>query len=62
MQADVDFVGGPDKLVWQSRPAAGAENYAGLPKGVVNVFVPPTGVPELDDVAPRGIELADEGY
>ena len=59
MQADVNFIGGSDQLVRQSRSAAGAEDDPGLAKGLIHLLVPPTGVPEFDDVAARGIKLAD---
>jgi len=57
MQADVNFVGGPDKLVGQARSAAGAEDDSGLPEGVVNFLLPPARMPKLHHVAARGIEL-----
>ena len=61
VQPQVDIVGRPDKLVGKPRPAAGAEDYASLPKRRVYGLVPPAGVTELDYVAPCWIELADNG-
>src|SRR5882757_3053236 len=58
MQTDINFIGCPDKLVGQAWPAAGAEDNSGLLKGLVNFLIPPAGVPEFDDIATRGIELA----
>ena len=57
MEAYIDFVRRANEFIWQSRRAAGAEDNACLAKGVVDFLVPPAGVPEFDDVAPRGIEL-----
>jgi hypothetical protein len=57
MQANIDFVRRSNEFIWQSRRAAGAEDNACLAKGVVDFLVPPAGVPEFDDVAPRRIEL-----
>ena len=59
MQADVNLVGGLDELIGQARTAAGAEDDSCLAEGAVDIFIPPTGVPEFYDVATRGIELAD---
>src|SRR6476619_3824381 len=59
MQADVNLVGGPDEFIGQARTAAGAEDDTCLAEGAVDIFIPPTGVPEFHDVATRGIELAD---
>src|SRR3954468_5290205 len=60
MQADVNFIGCPDKLVRQARPAAAAEDDSGLSKGPINCLIPPAGVPELHHVAARRIELAHD--
>src|SRR3954468_17974290 len=60
MQADVNFIGCPDKLVRQARPAAAAEDDSGLSKGPINFLVPPAGVSELHHVAARRIELAHD--
>src|SRR5688572_20012487 len=49
------------KLVREPGPATGAEDYAGLTKRRIYGLVPPAGVTELNDVAPCGIELADNG-
>src|SRR4051794_30782662 len=58
MQTDINLIGCPDKLVGQAWPAAGAKDNSGLLKGPVNFLIPPTSVPEFDDIATRGIELA----
>ena len=58
MQADVNFIGCPDKFIGQARPAAAAEDNSGRCKGAINFLVPPAGVPKLHNVAARGIELA----
>jgi hypothetical protein len=55
MQADVNFIGGPDKLIGQAGSAAGAEDDSGLPEGVVNFLLPPAGMPKLHHVPARGI-------
>src|SRR3954465_11663645 len=60
MQADVNFIGCPDKLVGQAWPAATAEDNSGRFKGPINFLVPPAGVPKLHNVAARGIELAHD--
>src|SRR3954465_11318686 len=60
MQADVNFIGCPDKLVGQAWPAATAEDNSGRFKGPINFLVPPAGVPELHNVTARGIELAHD--
>ena len=57
MEANIDFVRCANEFIWQPRRAAGAEDNACLAKGAVDFLVPPAGVPEFDDVAPRGIEL-----
>lgn len=59
MQADIHVVRGPDEHIRQSWSAAGAEYYPRLAKGAVNLFVPPAGVPEFDNIAACRIELAD---
>src|SRR3954452_5748491 len=58
MQADVNFIGCPDKFIGQARPTAAAEDNSGCFKGPINFLVPPAGVPKLHNVAARGIELA----
>src|SRR3954471_8821203 len=60
MQPQIDVVRGPDKFVREARPAAGAEDRAALPEFCVNCLIPPTGVPKLDGVAPRWVELAED--
>ena len=60
VQADVNLIRRPDELIGQARSAAGAEDDPSLSEGAVNLFVPPTDVPKFDDVAARGIELADD--
>src|SRR5436305_14261640 len=60
MQADVNVIRGPDKLIGQAWPAARAEDNSGLCKGPIDFLVPPAGVPKLDNVAARGIELAHD--
>ena len=59
MQSQIDIVRGPDKFVRKARPAAGAEDRAGLAKRSVNCLIPPAGVTELDDVTPGRVELAE---
>ena len=59
MQADIHFVRCPDEYIRQSWSAAGAEYYSCLAKGAVDLFVPPTGVPEFDNIAACRVELAD---
>jgi hypothetical protein len=56
-QADVNFIGSADELVGQARPAAGAEDDSGLAEGVIDLVIPPAGVPEFNYVAARRIEL-----
>src|SRR3954467_7573319 len=60
MQAEVNLIGCPDKLIGQAWPAAGAEDNSGLFKGPINFLVPPAGVPKLHNIAARGIELAHD--
>ena len=59
MQANVNLIGRLDELIGQAWAAAGAEDDTCLAEGAVDIFIPPTGVPEFHDVATRGIELAD---
>ena len=59
VQAKIDVVRRPDKLIRQSWSAAGAEYYSCLAKGAVDLFVPPAGVPEFDNIAACRVELAD---
>src|SRR5882757_8252612 len=59
MQADVNLVCGLDEFIGQAWAAAGAEDDTCLAEGAVNVFIPPTGVPEFHDVATSRIERAD---
>ena len=59
VQANINLLGRSDELIRQPRSAAGAEDYPSLAKGAVDLFVPPAGMPEFDDVAARGIKLAD---
>ena len=61
VQADIDFIRGPDEFIRQPWAAAGTEDNARLTKGNVNVFIPPTRVSEFYDIAPGWIELADDG-
>ena len=58
MQADVNFIGCPDKLIGQAWPAAAAEDNSGLFKGPIHFLIPPAGVPKLHYIAAREIELA----
>jgi hypothetical protein len=58
MQADVNFIGCPNKLIGQAWSAAAAEDNSGLFKGPINFLIPPAGVPELHNVAARGFKLA----
>ena len=58
VQPQIDIVSGPNKVVRETRSAAGAEDRAGLTKGRVHCLVPPAGVTELNDIAPCWIELA----
>src|SRR3954453_559845 len=60
MQADVNFIGCPDKLIGQAWPAAGAEDNSGLFKGPIDFLIPPAGVPKLHNVAAGRIELAHD--
>ena len=60
MQPQIDIVGGSNKLVREPRPAAGAEDRAGLPKGSIHGLVPPAGMTELNDIAEFWIELIDD--
>ena len=60
MKAHVDLVRRADEFVGKTGPAAGTEDNPGLPKGGVNLLVPPALVPEFHDVAARWIELADD--
>src|SRR5262249_16306096 len=55
----IDIVRGPDKFVREARSTGGAEDRASLAERIVNRFIPPTGVTELDDVTPSWIELAE---
>ena len=55
MQTDIYLVCRADELIRQSWSAAGAEYYACLAKGAVNLFIPPALVPEFHDVAPAMI-------
>jgi hypothetical protein len=59
VQPQVNFVGGPYKLVREPRSTAGAEDCTGPPKRGVHRLVPPAGVSELNDVAPCWIKLAE---
>jgi hypothetical protein len=59
VQAEIHLVRCPDKLIRQSWPATGAEYYSCFAKGAVDLFVPPAGVPEFDDISAGRIELAD---
>jgi hypothetical protein len=59
VQPQINIVGSPDKFVREPRPAAGAEDDAGLTKRRVHRLVPPAGVTELDDVALCWIELVE---
>ena len=60
MQPDVYFVSRPDKLIRKPWPAARAEDNACLTEGAVNLLISPAGVPELNGVAARRIELTDD--
>src|SRR3954447_17370175 len=59
VQPQINIVGGPDKFVREPRPAAGAEDRSDLAERIVNCFIPPAGVTELDDVTPSWVELAE---
>src|SRR4051794_15970916 len=60
MQADVNFIGCPDKPIGQAWSAAAAKDNSGLSKGPINLLIPPAGVPKLHNVAARGIDLAHD--
>src|SRR4029453_10482052 len=59
VETDVDVRGGDNELVRQARPAAGAEDYAGLAECLIDPLVPPALVPELHDVPPPWVELGN---
>ena len=59
VQPQVDLIGRPDEFVREPRPAAGAEDRAGLTKCGVHRLVPPARVTELNYVPPCWIELAE---
>jgi hypothetical protein len=60
MQPHIDLICGFDELVRKAGAAAGAKDDPGFPECAVDVFVPPTFVPEFHGVAPRGVELAHD--
>jgi hypothetical protein len=60
VKAHVDLVSGPDKFIRQTGPATGAEDNPGLLEGGINLAIPPALMPELHNVAARGIELTHD--
>src|SRR6202007_528016 len=59
VQADIYLIRGSDEFIGKPRAAARAEDYASFAEGAVDIFIPPARMPELHNVAPRRVELAD---